>query len=216
MKYRTNAERGYIGCSRLGEPNYESRRSFDFEGYQSGVYLNWGPVVTINDDVTQPGFITSHHEHKNLDILSYVVRGQVKHHDNLGNDLVAHAGQVQHMSCGTGIWHTEANPGSEANRYLQIWIMSNRWNQPWEPKYTLVDRDPEFGLLPIELHNTRLAVRSGLLQGTYAPTGTSYLLQLEGTSVCAGYTLSEGDSLEITGACEIHSEGGHCLLFTMI
>ena len=215
MKYRTNAERGYIGCSRLGEPNYESRRSFDFEGYQSGVYLNWGPVVTINDDVTQPGFITSHHEHKNLDILSYVVRGTVKHHDNLGNNLVAHAGQVQHMSCGTGIWHTEANPGSDANRYLQIWIVSNRWNQPWTPKYTLVDRDPEFGLLPIELHNTRLAVRSGILQGTYTPTGSSYLLQLEGTSVCAGYTLAEGDSLEITGPCDVDSEGGHCLLFTM-
>jgi redox-sensitive bicupin YhaK (pirin superfamily) len=173
-------------------------------------------VVTINDDCTKPGFETSYHEHKNLDILSYVVRGKVRHHDNLGNDLVADAGQVQWMSCGSGIWHTEANPGPEDNRYLQIWIMSNRWLQPWEPKYTLVDQSPEFGLLPIELHNTRLAVRAGVLQGTYAPTGTSYLLQLEGSCTCAGYTLSEGDSLEITGPCEIISEGGHCLLFTMI
>ena len=215
MKYRTNQERGYIDCSRLGEPNYTSRRSFDFEGYQSGIYLNWGPVVTINDDTTLPGFITAYHEHKNLDILSYVVRGKVKHHDNLGNDVIAQAGQVQHMSCGTGIWHTEANPGPDENRYLQIWIMSNQLTMGWEPKYTLIDRSPKFGLLPVQLKNTRLDIHSGILSGAYAPTGASYLLQLEGTSTCAGYTLSEGDSLEITGPCDVVSEGGHCLLFTL-
>jgi len=217
MKFRPNSSRGHIvGCSRFEDVNFESRRSFDFEDYQSGEYLNWGPVVTINDDHTQPGFITTYHEHKNLDILSYVVRGSVHHKDNLGNDLVAHAGQVQHMSCGSGIWHTEANTGTDANRYLQIWIVSNRWGQPWTPKYTLVDRDPEFSPLPVELQNTRLAVRAGILQGTHAPQGASYLLQLEGTCTCAGYTFSEGDSLEITGPCDITSEGGHCLLFTML
>lgn len=216
MKYRSNEERGYIGCSRLGEDNYESRRSFDFEGYQSGVYLNWGPVVTINDDTTKSGFVTGYHEHKNLDILSYVVRGSVQHHDNLGNDVVAAAGQIQWMSCGSGIWHTEANPGPDDNRYLQIWITSNQLTMGGEPRYTLVDRSPEFGLLDVQLKNTRLEIRSGLLSGTYSPTGASYLLQLEGSSQCAGYTLSEGDSLEITEPCEIVSEGGHCLLFTMI
>lgn len=215
MKYRSNAERGLVSCSRLGEDNYVSRRSFDFEGYQSGVYLNWGPIVTINDDCTQPGFITSYHEHKNLDILSYVVQGQVKHHDNLGNDVIAEAGQVQHMSCGSGIWHTESNPGPGDNRYLQIWIVSNQITLGWEPKYTLVDRSPEFGLLPLQLKNTRLDIHAGILTGTYSPTGASYLLQLEGVSECAGYTLNEGDSLEITGPCNIESQGGHCLLFTM-
>jgi redox-sensitive bicupin YhaK (pirin superfamily) len=215
MKYRTNAERGYIGCSRLGEDNYQSRRSFDFEGYQSGEYLNWGPVVTINDDTTKPGFETAYHEHKNLDILSYVVQGSVKHHDNLGNDVVAHAGQVQHMSCGTGIWHTEANPGPEDNRYLQIWIASNQLIFGWEPKYTLVNPNPEFGLLPLQLKNTRLEIRAGILTGSYSPTGASYLLQLQGVSESAGYTLNEGDSLEITEPCSIESQGGHCLLFTL-
>jgi redox-sensitive bicupin YhaK (pirin superfamily) len=216
MRYRTNQQRGFVGCSRLGEDNYQSRRSFDFEGYQSGIYLNWGPVVTINDDTTKSGFVTAYHEHKNLDILSYVVKGNVKHHDNLGYDVTAHAGQIQHMSCGTGIWHTEANPGPEDNRYLQIWIASNQITLGWEPKYTLVDRSPEFDLLPLQLKNTRLEIRAGILTGAYSPTGASYLLQLEGTCNCAGYTLNEGDSLEITGPCSIESQGGHCLLFTMI
>ena len=216
MNYRTNAERGYIGCNRLGEDNYQSRRSFDFEAYQSGVYLNWGPIMTINDDTTKSGFVTAYHEHKNLDILSYVVKGRVKHHDNLGNDILASSGQIQHMSCGTGIWHTESNPGPEDNRYLQIWIASNQITLGWEPKYTLVDRDTSFSLLPVKLKNTRLEIRAGILTGSYAPTGASYLLQLEGSSNCAGYTLNEGDSLEITGPCSIESQGGHCLLFTMI
>ncbi len=217
MKFRPNSSRGHIvGCARFEETNFESYRSFDFEDYQSGEYFNWGPIVTINDDRTQPGFITTYHEHKNLDILSYVVRGQVHHQDNLGNELQAQAGQVQHMSCGTSIWHTEANSGTESNRYLQIWIVPNQIVFGWEPKYTLVDRDPNFSLLPVKLKNTRLEIRAGILSGSYSPTGASYLLQLEGSSNCAGYTLNEGDSLEITGPCSIDSQGGHCLLFTMI
>ena len=216
MRYRTDAERGFVGCNRLGEDNYQSRRSFDFEEYQSGQYLNWGPVMTINDDTTKSGFVTAYHEHCNLDILSYIVRGRVQHHDNLGNEVTAHAGQIQHMSCGTGIWHTESNPGPDNNRYLQIWISSNQLTIGGEPNYTLVDRALEFSLLPVKLKNTRLEIRAGILTGAYSPTGASYLLQLEGSSNCADYTLNEGDSLEITGPCSIDSQGGHCLLFTMI
>lgn len=213
MNYRPNSSRGYIGCSRLGEDNYESRRSFDFEGYQSGVYINWGPVRTINDDRTQAGFITNYHEHKGLDILSYVVKGSVKHHDNLGNDVVAGAGQVQHMSCGTGIWHTEANPGPTANRYLQIWIEPTGWHPTWEPKYTLIDRSPGFEPIPLELHNQYLTVRAGLLEGEYNVTCWSYLLVLEGECRVEDYVLSEGDSLDITRPCVIEGQGAHCLLF---
>ena len=215
MRYRTNSQRGYVGVNRLGEDNYESRRSFDFEEYQSGEYLNWGPIVTINDDSTQPGFITGLHEHRNLDILSYVVRGQVQHHDNLSNDVLAHAGQVQHMSCGSGIWHTEANPGPEVNRYLQIWIVSNSLEQPPPPQYKLITRAREFGALDVELRNSTLTVRAGVLEGSYRVTGSSYLLQLEGESTCLDWTLSEGDSLEISRPCDIESQGGHCLLFTL-
>jgi quercetin 2,3-dioxygenase len=195
MKIRRNSERGYIGCSRLGEDNYQSRRSFDFEGYQSGEYVNWGPVVTINDDTTKPGFETAYHEHKNLDILSYVVQGSVKHHDNLGNDVVAQAGQVQHMSCGTGIWHTEANPGPEDNRYLQIWIASNRLILGWEPKYTLITRAPGFAKLHLELQNTQLEVWAGNLDCTMG-IANSYLLVLEGSLRVGDTILSEGDSID--------------------
>ena len=216
MKYRPNSERGYIPHSRLGEDDFESYRSFSFEGYQDPRYESWGPIRTINDDRALPGFITSYHEHVGLDILSYVVKGQVHHKDNLGNELSAQEGQVQWMSCGTGISHTEGNTSDAPNRYLQIWIQPNKIAPVWPPKYQLITRQEGFALLPLELQNTELEVRAGLLTGSHTVTGWSYLLQLEGTSSCEGWQLSEGDSLEITQACQIHSQGGHCLLFTIV
>jgi len=217
MKYRSNAERGLVSCSRLGEDNYVSRRSFDFEGYQSGVYLNWGPIMTINDDRTQPGFITSYHEHKNLDILSYVVQGQVHHKDNLGNELHAQAGQVQHMSCGTGIWHTEANSGAEPNRYLQIWIISNQLSFDWEPKYTLITRQSGFNKLSADLKNTKLEIWCGELDQEHEVDCYSYLLVLEGSCAVDEFILEEGDSLEITKHSTIvPKDNPHIILFKML
>lgn len=216
MNLRPANTRGYIPHNRLGENNFESYRSFDFEGYQSGVYLNWGPIVTINDDRAQPGFITGHHEHKKLDILSYVVHGQVHHKDNLGNELQAQAGQVQHMSCGSGIWHTEGNISNESNRYLQIWIMSNQLVFDWQPKYTLITREPGFHRLPLELKNTKLEIWCGELEESHDIDCWSYLLVLEGTCSADEFNLQEGDALEITKPITINSKDrAHLILFKL-
>jgi quercetin 2,3-dioxygenase len=216
MNLRPANTRGYIPHNRFGENNFESYRSFDFEGYQSGIYLNWGPIVTINDDRAQPGFITGHHEHKKLDILSYVVNGQVHHKDNLGNELQAQAGQIQHMSCGTGIWHTEGNISDEPNRYLQIWIMSNQLVLDWQPKYTLITREHGFHRLPLELKNTKLEVWCGELEQSHDVDCYSYLLVLEGTCSAGEFDLVEGDALEITRPITINSKDhAHLILFKL-
>jgi redox-sensitive bicupin YhaK (pirin superfamily) len=216
MKLRKADTRGHIvGCARFDETNFESYRSFDFEGYKSGIYFNWGPIVTINDDRTQPGFITTYHEHKNLDILSYVIQGTVHHHDSLGNELQSHEGQVQHMSCGSGIWHTEANTGEEPNRYVQIWIVNNQFLLDWEPRYTLIDREPGFKKLPVELKNTKLEVWCGNLGGTYDIDCYSYLLVLEGSCSVDEINLEEGDALEITQPSTITAQGAHLILFKL-
>ena len=216
MKFRPANTRGHITCNRLGEDNFQSYRSFDFEGYQSGIYLNWGPIITINDDRAQPGFITGHHEHKNLDILSYVVRGQVHHKDNLGNELQAQAGQVQHMSCGSGIWHTEGNTSDEPNRYLQIWITSNQLIFDWEPRYTLITREAGFKKLSAELKNTKLEIWCGELTGIYEVDCYSYLLVLEGCCSVDEFDLQEGDALEITRLSTVISNNqAHLILFKL-
>jgi redox-sensitive bicupin YhaK (pirin superfamily) len=217
MNLRPANTRGYIPHNRLGEDNFQSYRSFDFEGYQSGIYHNWGPIITINDDRAQPGFITGHHEHKKLDILSYVVRGRVHHKDNLGNELQAQAGQVQHMSCGSGIWHTEGNISDKPNRYLQIWIMCNQLVYDWQPKYTLITREPGFHKLPVELKNTKLEIWCGELDREYEVDCYSYLLVLDGTCSVDEFILEEGDSLEIDKySTIIPKDNPHIILFKML
>jgi quercetin 2,3-dioxygenase len=195
MKIRRNSERGYIPRSRLGEDNFKSYRSFSFEKYQDPKYQSWGPIRTINDDRADPGFITRRHRHIGLDILSYVVKGQVHHKDNLGNELQAQEGQVQWMSCGTGIWHTEGNTSNAPNRYLQIWIMPNKIAPAWEPKYTLITRAPGFARIPLELQNSQLEVWAGNLDCSMG-IANSYLLVLEGSIRVGDTILTEGDSVD--------------------
>lgn len=216
MKIRRNSERGYIPHSRLGEDNFESYRSFSFEGYQDPRYDCWGPIRTINDDRADPGFITSYHEHKGLDILSYVVKGQVHHKDNLGNELQAQERQVQWMSCGSGIWHTEGNTSDKPNRYLQIWIMPNKIAPTWQPKYTLITREPGFAKLPLELQNTELDIWAGNLSQVMG-IQNSYLLVLEGTCKVGDTILTEGDSIDTEGNYVIIEpiETPHLLLFEL-
>jgi redox-sensitive bicupin YhaK (pirin superfamily) len=130
-----------------------------------------------------------------LDILSYVVKGQVHHNDNLGNTLQAQEGQVQWMSCGTGIWHTEGNISDEPNRYLQIWIMPNKIAPVWKPKYELITRSPGFTRLPLELQNTELEIWAGNLDCNMG-IANSYLLVLEGSIRVGDTILTEGDSID--------------------
>lgn len=189
-----------------------SYRSFSFEGYHDPQYVNWGPIKTINDDRTQPGFVTTWHEHKDLDILSYVIRGEVYHKDNLGNELVARPGQVQHMWCGNSIWHSEANNGTEPNRYLQIWVMHNELVDP-TAKYELVTRNKEFSRLPIEFKNSKIEVWAGDFTGSFT-TQHSYMLVLEGSCTVDGIVLNEGDSFETREQVIVSAEyPAHLLLF---
>ena len=191
-----------------------SFRSFSFEGYQDPKYVNWGPIKTINDDRTEPGFVTTWHEHKDLDILSYVVRGEVHHKDNLGNELVARPGQVQHMWTGQSLWHSEANHGTETNRYLQIWIMHNELVDP-TPKYDLVTRNPEFSKLPIEFKNSKIEVWAGNFTGSFV-TQHSYMLVLEGSCTVDGQQFVEGDGFETREPVMVSADQpAHLLLFEL-
>ena len=213
MKIRPANTRGKVKPPRTGL--LISYRSFSFEGYQDPRFNKWGPIKTINDDRTQPGFVTTWHEHKNLDILSYVVRGEVYHKDNLGNELVAKAGQVQHMWCGNSIWHSEANKGTVENRYLQIWIMHDNPEPDPTAKYTLVDRKEEFSKLPIEYANKNIEIWAGLCDDGF-DTQSSYLLVLEGSCTVGGILLNEGDAVEISDPVTVLAiDRPHLLLFEL-
>ena len=103
-----------------------SYRTFSFPGWFHPAYRNFSNLQTINDDYVEPGGHVPNHEHKNMEIFGYVVKGACRHTDNFGNVIDIPAGAVQRMSAGTGIYHTEGNAGTETNRYLQLWIHTNR------------------------------------------------------------------------------------------
>lgn len=196
MKIRPSNTRGYIPRSHLDKDNYQSYRSFSCMSYQDPNYLGWGPIKTINDDRTRPGFITAWHEHKHLDIINYMIKGKCRHRDNIGNDNTANHNQVQHFWCGSSIWHELSNETDEDSRYLQIWIEPNVVVSDLTPSYDIITRAPGFNKLPIEFKNTKIEVYAGNLDQNCL-TKNSYLLILEGECYVNNVKLSEGDAVDI-------------------
>lgn len=213
MKIRKHETRGVVQSPRTGK--IISYRSFECMSYFAPEYPDWGPIDTINDDRTEPGFITTWHSHMNLDILGYIIDGEVHHIDNQGNDVIAKSGQVQHMWCGSGIWHTEGNDSDQNNRYLQIWIRPDHKSTE-APYYELVERNTDFSKLPIKLKNNSLEIWAGNFQGEQIITSPSYLLVLKGSCEINEYHLDEGDAIDITETCVIKSLDSHIIVFKII
>lgn len=110
---------------------------FAFADYHDPENVQFGPLRVFNDDVVQPGTGFGLHPHKDMEIITYVISGQLEHQDHLGNRGLVHAGEVQVMSAGKGIFHGERNPSkTDPVRLLQIWIMPRKQGgQPrWEQK----------------------------------------------------------------------------------
>jgi len=104
----------------------DSWHSFSFASHVDRAWMGYGPLRVINDDTIAPGQGFGMHPHRDMEIITVMVEGQLHHHDSMGHHAVLHAGEVQCMSAGTGIVHSERNGGEEPCRLLQIWIEPNR------------------------------------------------------------------------------------------
>ena len=102
----------------------DSRHSFSFGRYYDPNYMGFGNLRVINEDKVTPtqGFAT--HSHRDMEIISYVIKGELEHKDNMGNGSIIRPGDVQRISAGTGITHSEYNPSRDHPvHFLQIWII---------------------------------------------------------------------------------------------
>lgn len=193
---------------------------FSFDTYYDPSNMNWGALRVFNDDVVQPGQGFGMHPHRDMEIVTYVLEGELEHRDNQGNTGVIRPGEVQVMSAGTGIVHSEYNH-SEAHpvHLLQLWItprtkgLKPRWEQR---QFTSADRSGI--LLPVvspgEIPGT-LAIDQdatiyvSALQGGQTVVHTSragrkaYLFVIGGGLIANGIRLTAGDQARIADESEL-------------
>jgi redox-sensitive bicupin YhaK (pirin superfamily) len=112
----------------------KSFHTFSFAGYYNPERVSFGALRVLNDDVVNGGYGFGEHPHDNMEIISIPLEGELKHKDSMGNEAIIKAGEIQVMSAGTGIYHSEFNAKpNEAAKFLQIWVFPNK--RDVEPRY---------------------------------------------------------------------------------
>ena len=217
---RKSADRGYADHGWL-----KSFHSFSFAGYHDPKFMGWGNLRVINEDRVAAGMGFGKHGHRNMEIISYVLSGELAHEDSMGNIKGIPPGDVQRMSAGTGVVHSEFNHAKDqTTHFLQIWIEPNQFDiAPGYEQKTIpaIEKDgvlrlvasPEGNDGAVKIH-ADAKVYAGLFNGPQSathqldPKRKAYAHLIRGSLNVNGQPLSEGDALLIDGETQLKIDGG--------
>ena len=188
---RKSSSRGYAHHDWL-----ENWHSFSFADYYDPANIRFGSLHVINEDIVQPGTGFDTHGHRDMEILTYVLSGALQHKDNMGNGTQMRYGEVQLMSAGTGVQHSEFNPSpDEPVHLLQIWIMPDRQGLTpgYQQKNFSVRKTGALVFAGFAGCGTRLVIDSsgcaGVCRqaGRHADIGLSAGYRVQGLSACSAW-----------------------------
>ena len=216
---RKGSERGHADHGWL-----DSRHTFSFADYHDPSHVQFGALRVINEDRVQPdrGFGT--HGHRDMEIISYVLSGALAHTDSMGERAVLRSGDVQRMTAGTGVRHSESNPSSrEPVHFLQIWILPRTPGLPpgYEQKhFSRHDKRNRLCLVAspdgregsLTLHQdarlyAALLEEGGTVSHETRPGRSLWVQVASGACTVSGHPLSEGDGAAITEESRITLAG---------
>ena len=192
---------------------------FSFSDYYDPKNMNWSVLRVFNDDVIKGGGGFDMHPHRDMEIITYVLSGQLEHQDHLGNRGIVHPGEVQVMSAGRGIEHAEYNASPDTPVHLmQLWILPrHRGNEPrWEQRrFTPGQRSGRLlpivsdGVLPdtLKIDQDAAIFVASLKPGQqvkHRNRGShAYLFVIEGKASLNGQPLNQGDQARVAGEPEL-------------
>jgi redox-sensitive bicupin YhaK (pirin superfamily) len=219
IKLRKAGERGPTRIDWL-----DSKHTFSFGGYRDPDHTGFRDLLVINEDRVNPGAGFSPHAHQDMEIISYVIDGALEHKDSIGNGSVIRPGEIQRMSAGSGIRHSEFNASkTDPVHFLQIWITPKRagiapgYEQAALPPVTAPAQldliaAPSGGPSAVDLHQDARIYRGSLEPGAEAelPVATgrhAWVQVVRGGAKVNGVALSEGDGLAISDEPKVSMAG---------
>ena len=217
---RKSAERGYADHGWL-----KSFHTFSFAGYHDPRNMGFGSLRVINEDRVVPGQGFGKHPHRDMEIISYVLDGELEHKDSMGTGSVIRPGDVQRMSAGTGVFHSEYNPSQKNGvHFLQIWIEPDELGikPSYEQKFfapeekrgklrLLASPDGRDGSVTV---HQDAQLYASLVDGDETVTHPlaqrrkAYVHVARGAATINGQPLGSGDALKVDGESKVVIENG--------
>lgn len=221
LTVRKSAERGHADHGWL-----QSWHSFSFADYYDPAHMGWGNLRVINDDLIAPGTGFGMHGHRDMEIVTYVTAGALAHRDSMGNGTTILPGEVQRMSAGRGVRHSEFNHAADRTTHLfQIWIEprelgsdpgyeQKRFSETAKRGRLCLIASPNGAAGSVTIH-ADAALYAGLFDGdetaTLAlnPARKAYVHVARGTLAVNGQTLHQGDAALLAAESILTLDAGH-------